>query len=142
MSQIKGRFVPSFLVVTAGQIVDMPNEDDIAHNVYSDSPAKTFDLGFYARGTPRSVVFDAPGVVQVACSIHHLMRATVVVVPNSYYALVNDDGTFRLRNTPKGKYSLKLWGEGLATSGLQVNVPGTGTLRVQLPAASSAPVGP
>src|SRR5882672_765547 len=45
MSQIKGRFVPTFLVVVVGQTVEMPNEDEIAHNVYSNSLAKQFNLG-------------------------------------------------------------------------------------------------
>src|SRR5262245_63482085 len=43
-------FSPHLLVVVAGQTVLMPNEDDLAHNVFSTSEAQRFNLGIYAKG--------------------------------------------------------------------------------------------
>src|SRR5271155_4545361 len=34
MAQHGGQFIPSFLIVIAGQTVEMPNQDEVAHNVY------------------------------------------------------------------------------------------------------------
>jgi hypothetical protein len=115
--------VPSFLIVVAGQTVAMPNEDEVAHNVYSMSPAKQFDLGYYAKGDPKSVTFDRPGIVDVLCLIHTFMRARILVVPNSYYAMVAADGTFRIRNAPAGTSTLTFWADGMTSFTQEVTVP-------------------
>jgi plastocyanin len=138
MAQTRGHFVPSFLVVMVGQSVAMPNEDEVAHNVYSNSPAKTFNLGFYAKGDRRVVNFDVPGVVEVDCSIHQNMHATIVVVPNSYYASVRVDGTFHLANVPQGDYILNLWGEGVEPVHEHVEVTPSGKVDVNLMATPRA----
>jgi len=40
------------MIVTVGQAVDFLNDEDrlIEHNVFSNSPAKRFDLGLYRPG--------------------------------------------------------------------------------------------
>lgn len=122
MAQHGGQFVPSFLVVQVGQTVSMPNEDEVAHNVYSFSPAKQFDLGFYAKGDPKTVTFDRVGLVDVLCLIHHFMRAKILVVPNGYYAMVAADGSFRIRNAPAGTIRLMFWADGMTTYSQEVMV--------------------
>src|SRR5262245_12902589 len=47
ISQKNARFDPGFLVVLKGTTLDLTNDDWVDHNVYSKSPAKTFDLGTY-----------------------------------------------------------------------------------------------
>ena len=63
--QRDARFAPGFLVVTAGQTVDMPNEDGIFHNVFSYSRPNDFDLGLYPSGESRSVTLRDPGLVRM-----------------------------------------------------------------------------
>ena len=135
MSQAKGKFMPPFLIVVSGQTVAMPNEDDIAHNVYSNSAPKKFNLGFYAKGDYRVVTFDKLGVVEVGCAIHQGMHATIFVVPNSYYAAIKEDGTFNLSNVPKGKYTLKLWGDSIGSNTREVTVSAAGKVEVALDGA-------
>ena len=135
MAQRGGQFVPSFLVVVVGQTVEMPNLDEVAHNMYSYSPAKTFNLGFYAKGQNRSVTFDRPGLVEVACSIHNFMRGKIVVVPNAFYATLARDGSFRIANVPAGRYTLNFWGDGLGSFRRVVAVPAEGEVRVDFPVA-------
>ncbi len=122
MAQRKGQFVPHFLVVVAGQTVNMPNEDEVAHNAYSISPAKKFDLGYYSKGELKTVTFDRPGVVEVLCLIHSSMRAKILVVPNPYYSTVAADGSFRVRDVPEGTFSLTLWRDGMALLTQEVTV--------------------
>ena len=128
MAQRSGQFVPPFLVVVAGQTVSMPNEDLIAHNVYSDSDAKHFNLGYYAKGDIKAVTFDRPGMVDLHCLLHGSMRAQILVVPNPYYATVAADGTFRIRNVPPGTFSLTFWSDGIASFAQVVTVPEDGKL--------------
>jgi plastocyanin len=123
MAQHGGQFVPSFLIVVAGQTVAMPNEDEVAHNVYSMSPAKQFDLGYYAKGDLKSVTFDRPGIVDVLCVIHTFMRARILVVPNPYYATIAADGTFRIRNVPAGTFTLTFWADGMTSFSQEVTIP-------------------
>ncbi len=126
MAQRGGQFVPSFVVVVAGETVNMPNEDEVAHNVHSNSAAKQFDLGYYAKGDIRTVTFDRPGVVDVVCLIHSFMRARILVVSNSHYAVVAEDGSFRIRNLPPGKFSLAIWADGMTPFTQEVVIPESG----------------
>ncbi len=123
MAQRGGKFVPAFLVVVAGQTVSMPNQDQVAHNVYSLSTVKPFNLGFYAKGDVKTVTFDRPGLVDVLCVIHNFMRAKILVVPNSYYAMIAADGSFHIRNVPPGTYTLQFWSDGIAPFSQIVVVP-------------------
>jgi hypothetical protein len=123
MVQRGGQFVPNFLVVVAGQTVDMPNDDQVAHNVYSVSGAKNFNLGYYAKGELKTVTFDRPGIVNVLCLIHSFMRARILVVSSSSFSSVAADGSFRMRNVPAGKFTLKLWGDGMEPFSQDVIVP-------------------
>src|SRR4051794_162771 len=50
ISQVGTKFSPAVLVVVVGQTVEMPNDDNVAHNIFSYSPAKQFNLGIYPKG--------------------------------------------------------------------------------------------
>jgi hypothetical protein len=56
-------FVPHLVAITAGSVVDFPNDDLIFHNVFSLSRAAVFDLGRYPRGTSRRWTFKSAGLV-------------------------------------------------------------------------------
>jgi hypothetical protein len=43
----------------------MPNDDDVVHNAYSFTGLNQFNLGLYAKGESRTVVFDHTGIVDV-----------------------------------------------------------------------------
>ena len=63
VSQKGAKFAPAVVIVCVGQSVDFLNDEDraIEHNVFSNAPAKRFDLGLYPPGESRSVTFDKPG---------------------------------------------------------------------------------
>jgi len=67
------------LEVAVGDSVNFTNEDPFAHNVFSVSDAKSFDLGSYPQGQSKKVTFDKPGKVEVECSIHPNMQMVVNV---------------------------------------------------------------
>jgi plastocyanin len=128
LSQRNVQFSSPLLLVVVGQTVDMPNEDDVAHNVYSSSPAKLFNLGIYPKGGTRQVTFDQVGTVDVRCSIHRRMSARIVVVPNSYYALTAIGSRYQITNVPAGAYRLHAWAQGLPELEQWINVPQNGDL--------------
>ena len=96
----KGKtFLPHILAITAGTVVDFPNDDPIFHNAFSNYNGQIFDLTLYPPGTTRSVHFTRPGVVRVFCNIHASMSAVIVVLKTPYFAVSNRDGTFAMRSS-------------------------------------------
>jgi plastocyanin len=105
------RFSPHVLPILAGTTVEFPNDDDVFHNVFSLSSARTFDLGRYARGSSRSVNFPNTGVVQVFCHIHADMSGIILVLDNPLFIVPDPTGRFVLDGVPPGSYQLVAWHE-------------------------------
>jgi plastocyanin len=108
IDQLHKRFVPHISVVRTGTAVTLPNSDQIRHQVYSFSPAKTFNLKLYAGAPPLDVVFDKPGLVVLGCNIHDTMIAFVGVVDTPYFGKTPASGDLTLE-VPAGRYRLRLW---------------------------------
>ena len=72
-------FSVEHLKVKAGDSVTFTNDDPFFHNVFSLSPAATFDLGSYPQGESKSVTFDEAGDVQIECAIHPSMQMIIEV---------------------------------------------------------------
>jgi hypothetical protein len=104
-------FLPHVRVVPAGGTVAWPNRDPFSHNVFSNTPGGTFDLGLYPRGESRDAAFRRAGVYAVFCNIHPRMSAYVVAVPGPHYAQPAADGRFTIAGVPPGRYRLRAWHE-------------------------------
>ena len=124
-------FTPHVLPVVVGTVVEWPNNDEIYHNVFSMSEAKSFDLDLYKGNPPeKRVTFDKAGRVDVFCSIHANMYCVVLVLPNPHFAAVDDRGHYSITNIPPGTYTLKAWHERLPAQTKEVTVPATGQVNV------------
>ena len=130
MDQRNETFMPHVLAVDTGAVVEFPNNDSTYHNVFSLSKIKKFDLGRYARGKSKAVLFDRPGVVRIFCDIHSHMSAFVLVFSHPYYAKVEADGRYRIDNVPPGTYSVVAWNEGDSSDPRQVTVPDGGATEI------------
>jgi len=126
MNQRNETFLPHVLAVDAGALVDFPNNDSTYHNVFSLSKIKKFDLGRYARGKSKTVLFDRPGVVRIFCDIHSHMSAFVLVFSHPYYAMTAAEGRYRIDNIPPGTYTVSAWHEGEARDTRTVTIPAQG----------------
>lgn len=69
------------LSIKVGEAVKFVNEDSFAHNVFSLSAVKSFDLGSFGNGGSKSITFDKPGKVEVECAVHPDMRLDIEVNP-------------------------------------------------------------
>jgi plastocyanin len=69
------------LTVHVGDTVKFVNDDPFAHNIFSLSDTKSFDLGSYGHGLSKSVTMDKPGEVDVECAVHPEMKMTIQVQP-------------------------------------------------------------
>ena len=109
MDQRELMFVPDVLVVQTGTAVDFPNSDQVRHQVYSFSGAKTFQLALYAGRAHAPVLFDRTGLVTLGCNIHDHMLGYVYVTDSPWYGRTGADGTLRLRELAPGEYTLRVW---------------------------------
>lgn len=128
MDQKSLRFVPHVLPILAGTTVEFPNSDPLAHNVFSISDTKRFNLGLYGRGTVRRLRFDRPGVVPLLCNVHLEMSAYIVVLKNPYFARTAADGTYRIEGVPAGRHRLRCWHENFPEQSRAVEVPASGSV--------------
>jgi plastocyanin len=109
MDQKNRMFVPHILPIQTGTTVSFPNSDDIRHQVYSFSPAKTFQLPLY-KGTPGTpIVFDKPGIVALGCNIHDRMSAYIVVVDTPHFGMTGKNGRLELKDLGAGRYLVYVW---------------------------------
>lgn len=117
------RFEPEVLIVPAGSTVSFPNQDEILHNVFSQSPGASFDLGLYGEGQSAETVFNRITVVQIFCNVHHSMHADIVVAPTPWFSRVDSSGGFALKGLPPGPGTLTLWHPRSGQSTLEVTLP-------------------
>ncbi len=109
IDQVGREFVPLVSVMQTGASVSFPNKDNIRHQVYSFSPAKTFELRLYS-GTPASpIIFDKPGLVTLGCNIHDNMIAYALVVDSPWFAKTDAAGKAVLDGFPTGDYDIHVW---------------------------------
>lgn len=73
------QFNPRTLTIKAGDEVVFVNDDSGTHNVFSESPANSFDLKAQRPGASTRVAFPKAGKVEVRCAIHPAMRMTIEV---------------------------------------------------------------
>jgi plastocyanin len=115
IDQVSRTFVPRVTVLQAGTVVSFPNSDRIRHQVYSFSPAKTFNLKLYAGTQAPPITFDKAGLVVLGCNIHDTMIAFVAVVDTPYFARSGTDGRAHV-DAPPGRYRLRVWHPELAAA--------------------------
>ena len=153
MDQRNLTFIPHILPVLVGATVHFPNNDKVNHNVFSLSRTKKFNLGSYAAGESKTVVFDKPGIVEMRCDVHAEMAAYIMVMKNPFWAVTDDQGRFQIpdpeylkqhgikgvKGLPPGKYVIKTWHEKLRTAKKAVVIPKAGEVSLELKLTRGTP---
>ena len=76
----KGKvFSKSELAIKVGDVVVFENDDNVAHNVMSNTEGNKFNLGLIKPGSATPVTFKTPGDVKIICAIHPSMKLTIKV---------------------------------------------------------------
>jgi plastocyanin len=122
MDQRNLMFVPDVLVVQTGTAVDFPNSDQVRHQVYSFSGAKTFQLALYAGRAHAPVIFDRAGLVTLGCNIHDSMLGYIYVTDSPWYGRTGADGSVQLHELAAGEYTVRVWHALLDESGPQLQL--------------------
>jgi len=135
MDQKNLQFHPHVLPILLGTTVDFLNSDDVAHNVFSpDEVAGKFNLGTWPTGKIKSYKFDKKCdkvcSAVMLCNVHPEMEGYIVVMLNPYYAKADEEGKFKIRSVPAGKYTLKVWHPNLNADAQTVNVTADSSVTV------------
>ncbi len=128
LNQIDYTFVPRVLAVVAGAEVGFHNGDSELHNIHTSAGVRSANRG--VRSTNRGVrsanrmfnrsqlpgstftqTFEQPDSILVRCDIHSQMIAHILVLPNVFYAMPAEDGSYSLSGVPPGRYELTVWHE-------------------------------
>jgi plastocyanin len=132
VTQKDATFRPDVLPILVGTTVEWPNQDEILHNVFSDSDAAKFDLGLYKddpkKPSPK-VPFDKAGRVDVFCSIHSQMHCVIMVLETPYFAATDKNNRYVIKDVPPGNYKLKAWHDRMPVFSEDIVVTETGTVR-------------
>lgn len=112
IDQVDRLFTPFISTVQPGATVNFPNSDNIRHQVYSFSPAKTFELPLYSNREAPAITFPEAGIVVLGCNIHDHMRAYLYVSPHAQSRLTNGEGSVVLE-APSEATTVHVWYPGL-----------------------------
>lgn len=108
------RFRPHLSLVLKNQQLVFSNGDPDSHNCYYTPlggkavnplvpPKSQFDYGVGDR------VQYIPQTI--TCSIHPWMRGYILVRPNPYMAVTDEQGRFEIKNLPAGEHEFRVWHE-------------------------------
>lgn len=110
MVQRNESFNPEVLAVSAGTVVEFPNEDPVRHHVYSFSPAKRFELKLYGGDEIQQITFDQAGAVALGCNIHDDMLGYIYVVDSNLFGVTDQTGSLTLSGVEDGvTYEGQVW---------------------------------
>lgn len=113
-------FKPFLQVMKNKTKVDAINQDPVLHNIHTyalmrgdaKGPKKTlFNVSQPDQNTIAKSV-KMPGkspAMKVECDAHDFMHGFIFVARNPYYAVVGEDGSFKIDDVPPGKYTIKAW---------------------------------
>ncbi len=126
-------------VVTVGTPLAFSNPSNVAHQLFSRSPAKKFDLKLAAGQSVAPMVFDQAGIAAVGCTLHDDVVAWVVVVDTPFHGRTGPDGKLSISAMPTGRYRLRVWhpamppGAPALDQALVMTVSGVTQVKLQVP---------
>ncbi len=123
------QFLPRIQAISVGQSVRFTNQDGETHNVHIVSPGFAFNQSM-APGQGQEFTPAQPGVMRLACDIHHHMRGYVVVSPSPWSRVCDREGRFQLHDVADGHYILTAWHEMGDPATTEITVAGSKKLQI------------
>jgi len=145
-------YVPHVQAVTVGTTLKVVNSDPVLHVPFaaiteiqwelSDPRDRLTDPHAYATMAKRIFLFilsrgklmtsdlDEPVLIHVMCGVHPKMSAFIWVMKHPYFAVTDEEGSFKINAVPPGRYRLRAWHEALGIQKKQVLVGVGGRVRV------------
>ena len=68
--QVNKEFTPKKISIKAGDTLIFKNNDEYAHNMYTDNEENEFDLGVQRPNDDKKIILKAKGKTVIECAIH------------------------------------------------------------------------
>jgi len=104
------RFIPETTSVTAGDVVQFKNSDNVVHNVNCFHRDFRFNVNMPAGGMDKKTFAKAGGVAspyRLGCIFHSAMQAWVFVFDHPHHQVTTAGGEFKFAGIPPGEYTLE-----------------------------------
>lgn len=127
-------FEPHVVAVMVGDSVTLLNGDPIVHAVHGYRGVHTlFNIATPQQGTEYHARCADTGVTRCLCDAGHVwMEAFIHVLPNPYFAVTGDDGSFTIEHVPPGTYALRYSHELWSDTERSIVVPAAGRVNADL----------
>jgi hypothetical protein len=133
LNQKTCRYEPHVLLVPDNGTVHLKSSDPVLHTVHM-SGASDYNLPFPFANQTVTRTMNREGLVDLRCNAGHVwMNAEMLVVRHPYYAVTDEDGTFKLTNVPPGDYEIEAWHEGWRVTGQGAVYDVMTQMRIQRP---------
>jgi hypothetical protein len=107
-------YIPYVSGLQTGQKLAVKNSDPVLHNVHStpapDSGNKEKNLAQLPGSKDLEFAFENPELMmRFKCDVHPWMFSYVNVLKHPFYAVTGKDGSFTIKNVPKGNYTVEAY---------------------------------
>ena len=109
-------YEPHVFGIQAKQPLEIVNSDTTNHNVHflpNNRANPQLNLGMPQPGKQRKMMNKAELPFKIKCEVHNWMAAWCAVFDHPYFAVSDEQGSFKIANLPPGKYTLTAWHEKL-----------------------------
>lgn len=127
---------PRVQAVVVGTAVNVINDDKVLHKLIFTKFGTHDTLvvaPFFNSGqiVATERLAKTPGMVEVKCTDHPWEHGFLAVFDHPYFAVTDDNGSFKIDSLAPGSYKLMVWREGMAKpSEQQVQVAAGGTATI------------
>lgn len=105
-------YEPYMVALHINQQLTVKNSDPVLHNVHTRPTVpgnKEENLAQMPKGKDLMFKFNKPEqFMRVECNVHPWMVSYLSIFEHPYFAITKDDGTFVIKNVPKGDYTVEV----------------------------------
>ena len=119
------QYHPHAVALQVGQPLQIKNSDATLHNIHAMPTVNSqFNEGQPVQGMVSTKKFDKAEITpfRVKCDVHGWMKAFMAVMPNPFYAVSADNGTYTISGLPPGTYTIVAWHEKYGQQEQQITV--------------------